>query len=289
MTGLVCNYAIARFLPYRETGEFVNVGVVVACPERGTIHVRFENRKQRRITAFFPELDIDVYWDAQKAVQDDLTRLSNTFLELFGQPAFGSAQASQCNAAFREIIRPRESLFRFSEPGTLFAADPESALNDLFARFVERQFAKSREYQEVVMREKLAGLLQQWNLADAYWKDRRIGNDDYHVELPFVHFRTPQIIQKAIKPFDLDRKDPSDIYRHGDSWIAVVRRLKQIDWLPEQFVFTVRTPAANNEKKRHAADDIQDGLRDVGAIVVPFEAKAIRVVAAIPDDVRDTA
>jgi len=26
-----CNYAMLRFLPYPETGEFVNVGVVVNC------------------------------------------------------------------------------------------------------------------------------------------------------------------------------------------------------------------------------------------------------------------
>lgn len=31
---VVCNYAIVRFLPYPETSEFVNLGVVVACPSR---------------------------------------------------------------------------------------------------------------------------------------------------------------------------------------------------------------------------------------------------------------
>ena len=29
---LPCNFAVLRFRPYRETGEFVNIGVVLACP-----------------------------------------------------------------------------------------------------------------------------------------------------------------------------------------------------------------------------------------------------------------
>jgi hypothetical protein len=35
MNRFVCNYAIARFRPYRETAEFVNVGVVLLCPPTG--------------------------------------------------------------------------------------------------------------------------------------------------------------------------------------------------------------------------------------------------------------
>lgn len=289
MKGLVCNYAIARFLPYRETGEFVNVGVVVACPERGSIHFRFENRKYKRITAFFPELDMDVYWAAQRAVQTDLERLSTGFFDIFGQPGYGAEQERQCISAFREIVRPRESLFRFSEPGTLFAQSPELAVANLFQRFVERQFAKTREYQEVVMRERLAGFLQDWQLADAYQRDKTVGNDEYHVNMPFVHYGAPDIVQKAIKPLDLDRTEPSDIYRHGDNWIAVTRRLKLIERMPKQLVFAVRTPAKSNDKKAHAADDIRAGLQSVGAIVVPFSADEIRLVAAIDDDSRQSA
>lgn len=37
-----CNYAVVRFLPYRETGEFVNVGVVLYCREAGFFDVALE-------------------------------------------------------------------------------------------------------------------------------------------------------------------------------------------------------------------------------------------------------
>lgn len=32
MKKLICNYSVIRFLPYPETGEFVNVGILACCP-----------------------------------------------------------------------------------------------------------------------------------------------------------------------------------------------------------------------------------------------------------------
>ena len=60
MNKFVCNYAIARFRPYRETAEFVNVGVVLLCPQVDFFGHAFERRKYKRITDFFPELDFDI-------------------------------------------------------------------------------------------------------------------------------------------------------------------------------------------------------------------------------------
>src|SRR5438552_6703190 len=57
MGEVVCNYAIARFRPYRETGELVNVGVVLVCPQVNYFGYLFETRKYKRVTDFFPELD----------------------------------------------------------------------------------------------------------------------------------------------------------------------------------------------------------------------------------------
>lgn len=35
MKKFACQYAIDRFLPYMETGEFANVGIVMLCPDAG--------------------------------------------------------------------------------------------------------------------------------------------------------------------------------------------------------------------------------------------------------------
>ncbi|MGB2108952.1 MAG: DUF3037 domain-containing protein, partial [Marinobacter vinifirmus] len=37
MTRFACNYAIVRFMPYVETGEFANVGVLPWIPKQKTL------------------------------------------------------------------------------------------------------------------------------------------------------------------------------------------------------------------------------------------------------------
>jgi hypothetical protein len=49
MKDLVCNYAPVRFLPYRETGEFVNVVVVVYFPEINYQDFKLETRRTERM------------------------------------------------------------------------------------------------------------------------------------------------------------------------------------------------------------------------------------------------
>jgi hypothetical protein len=43
---------------------------------------------------------------------------------------------------FQEMVRRREGLLHFGEMGTLLADTPEAALDHLFGRLVERQFAQ---------------------------------------------------------------------------------------------------------------------------------------------------
>ncbi len=53
----ICNFAVVRFLPYPETEEFVNIGVVLACPQTGLFDYTLEKRRRDRITHFFPEME----------------------------------------------------------------------------------------------------------------------------------------------------------------------------------------------------------------------------------------
>jgi hypothetical protein len=50
----VCNYAMLRFLPHPETGEFVNVGVVANCLQPCFLHFLAEERMPARARLFFP-------------------------------------------------------------------------------------------------------------------------------------------------------------------------------------------------------------------------------------------
>jgi hypothetical protein len=278
MKNFACNYAIARFRPYRETGEFVNVGVVLLCPQLDFFGQAFERRKHKRITDFFPELDFDIFKTGLAGLLKELSRVSDREDET--KQFVHEAEAQMRIAVFKELVRTRESLFHFGEVGTVLTHDPKAKLAELFDFYIRRQFARDREYQEIIMRRKLGDFLQKVNLARFYKQDQRIGDDNYHVVLPFVHFdgNTPR---KAIKPLHMDKPTTTDIYRHGDAWVSTVKRLRQIDRLPKDFLFAVRYPGTNT-KGQAAAQDVCNELEKLGTQIVPFaNTEAIKRFAEV--------
>jgi hypothetical protein len=50
MTHTPCHYAVLRFRPYAETGEFVNVGLAVVAPEAGEFAFKCDVRRRRRVS-----------------------------------------------------------------------------------------------------------------------------------------------------------------------------------------------------------------------------------------------
>lgn len=266
MREFVCNYAIARFRPYRETGEFANVGVVLLCPEVAFFDCRFERHKYKRVTDFFPELDSNIFKAGLNGFLKELSRVTSTNYQADQLVLAGEAQARL--AAFKEIVRTRETIFHFGEVATVLATDPKAKLDELFDFYIRRQFAADREYQEIIMRNRLAEFLHKVNLARYYRQNQRVGTADYNVILPFVHFQgdTPR---KALKPLHLDKPGPTEIYRHGDAWISHIRRLRQINCLPKDFLFTVKHPG-HDEKRKKAAQEICDELARQDTLTVPF-------------------
>ncbi len=252
-----CNYAVVRFLPYRETGEFVNVGVVLFCREAGFFDIAMETQRRKRITDFFPELDRELFSDGRQTFQSELRRVKTLLCDdahkLDNEMRMG---------VFRELVRMRESVFRFSEVGTVLSENPAGKLAELFERYVNRQFAKTREYQETVMAHRLTAVLRAHELLRHYRLNQKVGNDEFHVLMPIVsEARNAQgVARRAIKTLDLDRDESTKIYDHGDMWIKRVERLRQVNQLPEGLLFTIRE-AIENEKRIKACRDICDELR----------------------------
>jgi len=188
-----------------------------------------------------------------------------------------AADVSRGLAEFRSLLRRRDGLVHFAEPGMVLA-DPREAVGQLYDRFVERGFARARDYQENEMRRRLGQLLREWQLRGWYTVNRVVGNDTFHQRFPFVHLRDERPV-KAIKPLDLDKAEPTDVYEHGDAWVGRVRRLRQAGALPDRVVYPVLLPA--DGARRVAANDVCELLRRETADVVPFDAvDRIRELAA---------
>ena len=144
MKEFVCNYAAVRFLPYPETGEFVNVGVVVYCPEIGYFDFRMKGGRNGRIHQFFPELNGKIWQAAIEAFRAHLTKFQHgSEFRAHGVPQTAE-QAQRGVAAFQHLVRRRESLLHFAEPSVILAAEPERALDELFHQLVEHKLAQRK-------------------------------------------------------------------------------------------------------------------------------------------------
>lgn len=78
-TNVICNFAVVRFRPYPETEEFVNIGVVMACPQAGFFDFKIETKRRDRITHFFPELNTDVFLYGRRDFVREMKRVAEAF------------------------------------------------------------------------------------------------------------------------------------------------------------------------------------------------------------------
>jgi hypothetical protein len=126
----VCNYALLRFIPYPQTGEVVNVGVVVNCLQPCFLHFRAEETMPARVKALFPQQDEGVFEAAVAAVRQAVERINARIRD-----------PKTCQVAFNELVRPRENTFRFGEVRTALTGDPENFDGELFRRYVRMESA----------------------------------------------------------------------------------------------------------------------------------------------------
>jgi len=261
MMRLPCRYAVVQFLPFTETGEFANIGVVLACPATGFMGFKLQTRRWGRVTAFFDEIGASTYRSAVRAFGLELERVRLAAANLPDTPRRPEA----VRQLFTSLVHPREALMRFGPPRALLTDDPARAVDQLFEHYVERSFA-TPEYVEHVITQRVQALLRGADLP-APFKSERIGDDDVHARFPFVQTVGGQR-SKVIKPFNLSQNEPNDIFDHGDSWATKIRRLQQRHLLPRSVLFAVKAPPDTDSRRFKAYLEVCQELRERDVTVV---------------------
>lgn len=166
---------------------------------------------------------------------------------------------------FAEVIRPRESIIRFSEPRVVLADNPQHKLQKLFAFYVERNFV-TKEYKETILEKGVRKWLVQAQIADRFQR-MAIGDDEYQANFPFVE-QVDDTPVKIIKPLNLAQDKPSKIIEHGGVWRFRLDELRRRGKLPQRVLFTVAGPEDIDTRRHHAFNEAVDRLEDAGIEVV---------------------
>ena len=119
------DYAIVRVVPKVERAEFVNVGVIVSCPELDLLLSRIE-LDERRLMALDPTLDL-------QSVQTHLAAIPTICVG--GEQAGPIGRLSQ-RERFYWLVAPRSTVIQMSPTHTGSAQDIEAVVERLLETMV---------------------------------------------------------------------------------------------------------------------------------------------------------
>jgi len=264
-----CHYAIVRFMPFVETGEFANVGVLLYAPKGRYFGFKLLVNRHARVTNFFEELDGKVFRSVMSAFREELERTALLFKRMGTDHRYQTLDRVAADALWSELTKAKASTLQVSEPRIVLAADAAQQVEALFEYYVERNFV-TREYQEKLLERGVRGWLREARLQDQFLPTR-IGNDEYHAQFPFVALQD-EVPVKVIKPLNLGYPDASKIIDHGGQWLVRVNALKKRQLLPARVLFAVEAPVEDTARGR-AAREITDALEDTGVRVVPYRER----------------
>lgn len=273
MSAIICNYAVLRFQPYLDTGEFANLGIIMLC-NNGAFLQRVETISRKRITHFFDKLPVKVFTQARQHFVTELKRTVDLANHHKGQ-------LDVQLRIFNDLVEPREAMFRFSKPGTLAAKDPKTALDELFNRYVHHDFKHIATPEE-----QLTKNVTHWlRSLNRRYTEQTLGNDIVRVKLPFV-WQEGARIRQAIKPISFDLEDASRIIEKGDKWLAHLRRLEMSDNAPDDMVFISQTPNVQKGPKLRAYNEIcQEIESEFSARVLPEQLGQYSILKAVAEPV----
>lgn len=248
-------YAIIRFRPFPETGEFANVGILLFERQRASLRYKVVPRRFRRVSQFFNLTNPDFFWNAVTLLQEELNRLSGVIRKQGASGAF-----------FEQFLqRGRESIWVFSNLRTVVAQGDESedVLDQLYSRYVGRNFANV-EYQEQVM---VRGIRHSLKRREIYgYAERTVDDELVPMKFPLVSEANGLHV---IKPISLNRKTTLGIIDHAATWhdrfkLLIGRGRLQRDGV----LIPIAAPDRSDPLINEAFETASNELRELGVQVI---------------------
>ena len=120
------SYAIVRVVPRVERGEFLNVGVVLHCPERAFLAARMSLDRQR-LLHLFPGAELETIEQHLQALQA---------LCAGDQATAGPLAALPISERFHWAVAPRSTIVQTSPVHVGLTEDPAASLEHLLQTMV---------------------------------------------------------------------------------------------------------------------------------------------------------
>jgi hypothetical protein len=261
-------FATIRFMPFAETQEFANVGILAFTPDGHFVDYKLAPTKFKRINEFFDDLDGQLYTCALNSFEGELKRIKNFCHTLQGKELVNF---------MGEVTRPREGIIVFGQLSAILTESPEKTLEALFNRYIGRNFQHQKEYREAQMvtalRKNLTNLLPK----EVRYKETSLDVGYTAYKLPLVAISASKI--KAIKPLAFNQNTTLMLTEHGDRWISRVKHLLNAEVIKrENFLFAIEKPATKKDEFHQAFEVVYRSMKELGVEILPY-SKQKEIVA----------
>lgn len=257
-------YSVIQFMPYLETGEFANIGIIVMCPKTGYFDYKITT-KYGRVTQFFPNLQAKQYKESVAFFEKELRFIKNTFLNNY-------FDGEQARSIFDALTRDRETIIRTSDIGVRMVSNEAEALGQLFDYYVAQSFTKNSS--ESILTERVTRMIQTFELNRPFGLEK-IGNEDFHATFPLVQKNDQARPGKIIKPIYFGHDDTNRIYEKSDSWIIRINRLREFGFLNSntQILFAYESPKIASSSQKKALARVLDDINNNDIQAVDYKDK----------------
>lgn len=231
-------YSFVRFRPYFETGEFVNVGLLMCEPEKRQLTYRLVAKNNKRVNDFFYRSKI--FSSVRDTINEELQHITEQVFDFTPQ---------EMARFFHHYVDIKEGIVQYSSAAVGLVDNPQAYFNDLYTKYIHLCGVQS-ENQENIMVKHFKEIFKAENDAILLnYKQHMVKGELSKFNLPLaLKNEGEKEILKAVKPLAFDQVESPSMIEHCDNWVAKINRANEEGLLKkENILFTLDTADTANK------------------------------------------
>ena len=265
MNMLAMRFAVVRFMPYIQTREFANVGIILICPKTGFFDYKLEFKYQR-LSKFFRYFDAKIFKQAMNSFSNELERIKANLKRS------SNRDPELLRALLDHLARPRDAIICTSDIGVTTGESEKKELDRLFSYYAEHSFAKDQR--EEILTKNIQKMIREIQTPFPFVQVKVGDDNEYYANFPLVQ-KQGERIRKIIKPLYLGQDNSSEIIQKSDKWISVINRLRDFSSIEEdtKIMFPFESAQDQTERQKKAFE------------LITRDAKKARIELVNKDDI----
>ncbi|MCL7836491.1 DUF3037 domain-containing protein, partial [Pasteurella multocida] len=231
-------YSFVRFRPYFETGEFVNVGLLMCEPEKRKLTYRLVAKNSKRVNDFFYKSKI--FETIRETINEELEYIVN-------QSFNGSTQ--EMATFFHHYVDVKEGIIQYSNAAVGMVENPQDYFDNLYDQFIQNAGVKTENQENEMIKYYRIIFKEHQNKILSNYKQHLVQGKMAKFALPLALKSTnSERILKGIKPLAFDQVETSSMIEHCDAWVAKINRAAEEGLLAKQDILFMLDTADTKSK-----------------------------------------